>query len=193
MVKKDENKQSLRSVELKSKKSVEKTSKKVEEKVEEKELKGEAAKKELAVDTSEVVSDEVVVVETPIESENPSETETPEVSDNAEAVKVLDKFDFKSFNSGDTVRVHYKIIEGDKTRIQPFQGIVISKRGVGLSQTFMVRRVGADGIGVERIFPFHSPNITKMEIVRKGRTRRAKLYYLREKKGRAATKVKEAF
>ncbi len=174
--------------------TLKKTSKKVGEKV----LKVDKTVEKGAVvattvETPEIASEDVVSsVEVQKEANMPLGIEIPEVPDDAEAIKILDKFDFKSFNSGDTVRVHYKIIEGDKTRIQPFQGIVISKRGVGLSQTFMVRRVGADGIGVERIFPFHSPNITKMEIVRKGRTRRAKLYYLREKKGRAATKVKEA-
>jgi large subunit ribosomal protein L19 len=97
------------------------------------------------------------------------------------------------FRAGDTVTVHYKIIEGDKIRTQPFTGIVISKRGEGVSETFMVRRIGADGIGVERIFPLASPNIEKLVVERTGKVRRAKLYYLRQKVGRQATKVKERF
>jgi large subunit ribosomal protein L19 len=95
------------------------------------------------------------------------------------------------FRAGDTVRVSYKIIEGDKTRIQPFDGIVIGTKGKGISKTFTMRKIGADGIGVERIFSLYSPNITKLEVLKKGDVRRAKLYYLRAKKGRAATKVKE--
>ena len=95
------------------------------------------------------------------------------------------------FKAGDTVRVYYKIIEGDKSRIQPFEGIVISRRGENVSKSFVVRKIGADNIGVERIFPLYSPNIDKIEVKRKGRARRAKLYYLRKKKGREALKVKE--
>lgn len=94
------------------------------------------------------------------------------------------------FNAGDTVKVHYKIIEGGKSRVQPFEGIVISKKGTGVSKTFTVRRIGADNIGVERIFPLYSPNIDKIEIISYGKVRRAKLYYLRERVGKAATKVK---
>lgn len=97
------------------------------------------------------------------------------------------------FRAGDTVTVHYKIIEGDKVRTQPFMGIVISKRGEGVSKTFTVRRIGADGIGVERIFPLESPNIEKLVVEKAGKVRRAKLYYLRGKVGRQATKVKERF
>lgn len=97
------------------------------------------------------------------------------------------------FRAGDTVTVHYKIIEGDKVRTQPFTGIVISKRGEGVSKTFIVRRIGADGIGVERIFPLFSPNIEKLVVEKAGKVRRAKLYYLRAKVGRQATKVKERF
>ncbi|MBU1970465.1 50S ribosomal protein L19, partial [Patescibacteria group bacterium] len=85
------------------------------------------------------------------------------------------------FRAGDTVTVHYKIIEGDKVRTQPFTGIVISKRGEGVSKTFTVRRIGAGGIGVERIFPLASPNIEKLVVERPGKVRRAKLYYLRKK------------
>jgi len=97
------------------------------------------------------------------------------------------------FRAGDTVTVHYKIIEGDKVRTQPFTGIVIAKRGEGVSKTFTVRRMGADGIGVERIFPLASPNIEKLVVEKTGKVRRAKLYYLRGKVGRQATKVKERF
>jgi len=94
------------------------------------------------------------------------------------------------FITGDTVKIFYKIIEGGKSRVQPFEGIVISKKGTGVSKTFTVRRIGADSIGVERIFPLYSPNIDKIEIVSYGKVRRAKLYYLRERVGKAATKVK---
>jgi len=95
------------------------------------------------------------------------------------------------FRVGDTVRVRYRIIEGDKTRTQPYEGIVISKRGAGISKTFTVRRIGADGIGVERIFPLFSPNLVDVKVLKHGKVRRAKLYYLRHKKGRAATRIKE--
>ncbi|MFA6982006.1 MAG: 50S ribosomal protein L19 [Patescibacteria group bacterium] len=94
------------------------------------------------------------------------------------------------FGVGDTVRVHYKIIEGGGTRLQPYEGIVISKKGSGNSKTFTVRRIGADSVGVERIFPLFSPNIDRVDIVKKGKVRRAKLYYLRGKVGRAATRIK---
>ncbi len=96
------------------------------------------------------------------------------------------------FRAGDTVRVIYKIIEGDKTREQPYEGIVIARNGKGLSKTFTVRRIGADGIGVERIFPLYSPNIVSLNVTKRGKVRRAKLYYIRGKKGREATRVKEA-
>ena len=97
--------------------------------------------------------------------------------------------DFPEFRVGDTVKVHYKIKEGNKERIQVFQGIVIQQRGMGISQSFTVRKV-SNGIGVERIFPMHSPNIDKLEIVRFGRVRRAKLFYLRSAKGKAG-RIKE--
>lgn len=96
------------------------------------------------------------------------------------------------FKSGDTVRVHYKIIEGGKSRVQPYEGICISFRGEGVSKTFTVRRIGADNIGVERIFPLYSPNIEKIEVVSHGKVRRAKLFYLRGRVGKAATRVKAA-
>jgi large subunit ribosomal protein L19 len=89
------------------------------------------------------------------------------------------KTNMPSFNPGDTVNVHVRVIEGDKERIQQFQGIVISRRGAGMGSTFVVRKV-TEGVGVERIFPLHSPRIAKIELVKQGRVRRAKLYYLRE-------------
>ncbi len=91
---------------------------------------------------------------------------------------------------GDTVKVHVRIKEGEKTRIQLFEGTVISKKHGGIHETFTVRRL-AHGVGVERVFPVHSPIVEKVEIVRKGKVRRAKLYYLRDRVGKAA-KVKEA-
>ncbi len=91
---------------------------------------------------------------------------------------------------GDTVRVSVKIREGDKERIQVFEGTVIARRGSGVAETFTVRRVSY-GVGVERVFPIHSPNVAGVAVVRKGRIRRAKLYYLRDRVGKAA-KVKEA-
>lgn len=98
------------------------------------------------------------------------------------------------FRVGDLVKVTYKIMEGDElVRKQPFEGVVISKKGSDISKTFTVRRIGAGGIGVERIFPLYSPNIEDIEVLKKGKAGRSKLYYLREKKGRAATKVKERF
>lgn len=99
------------------------------------------------------------------------------------------KKEVPSFNVGDAVKVHVKVVEGDKERIQPFEGVVISRSGSGIRETFMVRKVSF-GIGVERIFPVHSPAIEKIDILKKGSVRRAKLYYLRTKKGKAA-KIKE--
>ena len=94
------------------------------------------------------------------------------------------------FNVGDSVRVHTKVIEGDKERIQVFSGVVIGKRGRGLNETFTVRRISY-GEGVERIFPVHSPRIEKVEVERQGHVRRAKLTYLRKRVGKGATVVKE--
>lgn len=94
-----------------------------------------------------------------------------------------------SFNSGDTVRVHVKVVEGNRERIQVFEGVVIKRHGGGLKETFTVRRVSY-GIGTERVFPLHSPRIDHIEVVRHGRVRRAKLYYLRERTGKAA-RIKE--
>ncbi|MGN1480471.1 50S ribosomal protein L19 [Porcipelethomonas sp.] len=93
------------------------------------------------------------------------------------------------FDIGDTVKVHVRIKEGDKSRIQVFEGTVIAKKHGGVSETFTVRRV-AHGCGIERVFPLHSPVVDKVEVVRSGKVRRAKLYYLRDRVGKAA-KVKE--
>lgn len=95
----------------------------------------------------------------------------------------------ENFSVGDTVKVFFKIIEGTTERIQVFEGIVIAKNNSGVRRTFTVRKISY-GVGVERIFPMHSPRIDKVEVVRKGRVRRAKLYYLRKRVGKAA-KVRE--
>lgn len=102
----------------------------------------------------------------------------------------LGKTNLNSFRVGDTVRVHYKIVEGDKERVQVFQGQVIRKRRGGVGATFTVRKV-SDNVGVERIFPSHSPRIDKVEVVSRGIVRRSKLYYLRDLKGKAA-RLKDA-
>ena len=93
------------------------------------------------------------------------------------------------FSVGDTVKVFFKVIEGNKERIQAYEGIVIARKRGGLRETFTVRRISS-GIGVERTFPVHSPKIDKVEVLRRGRVRRAKLYYLRKRTGKAA-KIKE--
>jgi large subunit ribosomal protein L19 len=98
--------------------------------------------------------------------------------------------DNAKFNVGDSVKVHTKVVEGDKERIQIFAGIVIGKRGTGLNETFCVRRISY-GEGVERIFPYHSPRVDKIEVERQGDVRRAKLTYLRKRLGKGATLVKE--
>jgi large subunit ribosomal protein L19 len=95
------------------------------------------------------------------------------------------KSDLPEFSPGDTIRVHVKIKEGDKERVQVFQGIVIARTGGGISESFTVRKISA-GIGVERVFPLHSPNVAKIEIIKQGRVRRSKLYYLRDLKGKKA-------
>ena len=94
------------------------------------------------------------------------------------------------FNVGDSVRVHTKVVEGDKERIQVFAGVVIGTRGHGLNETFTVRRISY-GEGVERVFPVNSPRVERIEIERQGKVRRAKLTYLRKRIGKGATKVKE--
>ncbi|MBE6886048.1 MAG: 50S ribosomal protein L19 [Oscillospiraceae bacterium] len=99
------------------------------------------------------------------------------------------KAELPEFSVGDTVRVSVRIKEGDRERIQMFEGTVIARKHGGIAETFTVRRVSY-GVGVERVFPVHSPNVEKVEVVRKGRVRRSKLYYLRDRVGKAA-KVKE--
>ena len=99
------------------------------------------------------------------------------------------KESFPEFNVGDTVKVSVNIREGERERIQMFEGTVIAKRGSGISSTFTVRRVSY-GVGVERVFPVHSPNVVAVDVIRNGKVRRSKLYYLRDRVGKAA-KVKE--
>ncbi len=99
--------------------------------------------------------------------------------------KTWSKKQVPSFNIGDTVRVHAKVIEGEKERIQVFEGIVIGRKGGGHREMFTVRKISY-GVGVERLFPLHSPFIQQIQVVREGRVRRAKLYYLRSRQGRAA-------
>jgi large subunit ribosomal protein L19 len=89
------------------------------------------------------------------------------------------------FEIGDTVRVHVKVIEGEKERVQVFEGVVIARKGKKISETFTVRKISY-GVGVERVFPVNSPNVAKIDVMRKGKVRRAKLYYLRDKKGKQA-------
>jgi large subunit ribosomal protein L19 len=107
----------------------------------------------------------------------------------AQVEKTFMREDTPTFGPGDTVRVHVKIKEGDKERIQVFQGDVISRKGGGTGETFTVRKISG-GIGVERVFPLHSPNIARIERVRTGNVRRSKLYYLRDLTGKSA-RIKE--
>ncbi len=95
------------------------------------------------------------------------------------------KKNIPAFKTGDTVKVHVKIVEGDKQRIQAYQGVVICRQNGGLRESFTVRKI-SNGIGVERVFPLHSPNVEKIEVVTRGHVRRAKLYYLRKLRGKAA-------
>ncbi|HUT85855.1 MAG TPA: 50S ribosomal protein L19 [Elusimicrobiales bacterium] len=95
------------------------------------------------------------------------------------------KKNLPSFGPGDTVKVHMKVVEGDSERVQVFDGIVISRKGTAISETFTVRKISF-GVGVERIFPLHSPRVEKIEVIKKGKVRRAKLYYLRDLQGKAA-------
>lgn len=111
-----------------------------------------------------------------------------------DALKLISNDSLKAeapvLNIGDTVRVHVKIKEGDKSRIQVFEGTIIAKKHGGINETFTVRRV-AHGCGIERVFPLHSPVVEKVDVIRSGKVRRAKLYYLRDRVGKAA-KVKAA-
>jgi large subunit ribosomal protein L19 len=104
--------------------------------------------------------------------------------------KEQQKTDTNSFKVGDGVRVHTRVVEGDKERIQIFAGVVIGRKGRGLNETFTVRRISY-GEGVERVFPLHSPRIAKIEVEQSGRVRRAKLNYLRTRKGKEATAIRE--
>jgi len=101
------------------------------------------------------------------------------------------RHDLPKFSPGDTVRVHAKVVEGGKERIQVFEGLVIRRAGGGAHETFTVRKISS-GVGVERTFLVHSPRIDKIEVNRRGYVRRARLYYLRDKIGKAATRVREA-
>ena len=105
------------------------------------------------------------------------------------AIEESFKKEVADFNIGDTVRVSVKVVEGDKERIQPFDGVVIARHGGNTRETFTVRKISF-GVGVERIFPLYSPTVEKIEVLKRGSVRRAKLYYLRGKKGKAA-KIKE--
>ena len=109
------------------------------------------------------------------------------ILDKVDAAQLRD--DIPKFRPGDTVNVHVKVIEGDKSRIQVFKGVVIRRQNGGIRETFTVRKISF-GIGVERTFPVHSPNIDKIEVVSRGKVRRAQLYYLRNLRGKAA-KIKE--
>lgn len=109
------------------------------------------------------------------------------------AMKVVEegyKKDIQNFRVGDTITVSMKVREGDKERVQAYTGVVIGRKGSGTRETFMVRKISY-GVGVEKIFPLYSPLIENIKVVKEGHVRRAKLYYLRGKKGKAATKVKE--
>ncbi|MCP1144023.1 50S ribosomal protein L19 [Lysinibacillus endophyticus] len=107
----------------------------------------------------------------------------------AEITKEQLRTDLPTFRPGDTVKVHVKVVEGTRERIQVFEGVVIKRRGGGISETFTVRKVSY-GVGVERTFPVHTPKIAKLEVTRRGKVRRAKLYYLRNLRGKAA-RIKE--
>ncbi len=107
----------------------------------------------------------------------------------AEITKEQLRSDLPSFRPGDTVRVHVKVVEGTRERIQVFEGVVIKRRGGGISETFTVRKISY-GVGVERTFPVHTPKIAKLEVIRRGKVRRAKLYYLRNLRGKKA-RIKE--
>ncbi|WP_093263315.1 50S ribosomal protein L19 [Psychrobacillus sp. OK032] len=107
----------------------------------------------------------------------------------SEITKEQLRTDLPTFRPGDTVRVHVKVVEGTRERIQMYEGVVIKRRGGGVSETFTVRKISS-GVGVERTFPVHTPKIANLEVTRRGKVRRAKLYYLRELRGKAA-RIKE--
>jgi len=107
----------------------------------------------------------------------------------AEITKDQLRTDHPDFRPGDTVKVHVKVVEGDRERIQLYEGVVIKRQNGGISETFTVRKISY-GVGVERTFPLHSPRVDKIEVARRGKVRRAKLYYLRDRRGKAA-RIKE--
>ncbi len=107
----------------------------------------------------------------------------------SETEKTWLRADIPAFRAGDTLRVNVRVVEGEKERLQAFEGVCIARRGAGVSETFTVRKV-SNGVGVERIFPVHSPMISDITVVRRGRVRRAKLYYLRHLTGKA-TRIRE--
>ena len=107
----------------------------------------------------------------------------------ADITKEQLRTDLPDFRPGDTVRVHVKVVEGTRERIQMYEGVVIGRRGGGISETFTVRKISY-GVGVERTFPVHTPKIAQLDVVRRGKVRRAKLYYLRDLRGKAA-RIKE--
>ena len=94
--------------------------------------------------------------------------------------------DVPEFGAGDTVRVHVRVVEGEKERIQVFEGVILKRKGSGVHETFTVRKIGSGGIGVERVFPLHTPRIAQVEVLRRGKVRRSKIYYMRGLRGRAA-------
>lgn len=154
---------------------------------------------EVVKETTEVVQEAPEVSEVSVE-EVRDKVEEPEISEEVieEVVEEEEVMPLKpgepkidEFRVGDTVKVNYKIIEGDKTRIQPYQGIVIAIKGGGVSKTFTVRKISFDSVGVERIFPISSPNIESLKVIKRGKVRRSKLYYLRERIGKQATRIKE--
>jgi large subunit ribosomal protein L19 len=112
----------------------------------------------------------------------------------SDIIKELEKQQFRAevpnFKPGDTVRAHVRVVEGTRERIQVFEGVVIKRQGYGLGETFTLRRMSY-GVGVERTFPVHAPKVDRIEVIRRGRVRRAKLYYLRQRTGKAA-RIKEA-
>lgn len=143
---------------------------------------------EESLENQETVAEQVENNEYQAEVAEVQENDVVE-SNEQESVEVVDK-NLNNFNVGDTVVVNYRIKEGDKSRIQPFTGIVIGIKNSGVSKTFTVRRMAVGNIGVERIFPVNSPNIESVVTKSRGKVRRAKLYYLRDRIGKSASKVK---
>ncbi len=152
----------------------------------------EASVNEEVKDDKEETSSEESTEEGDVAEVEEEELVEENISEEVEGIEeVKEEEKISEFRVGDTIKVSYKIIEGDKVRTQPYQGIVIAMKGSGISKTFTVRKIGADGVGVERIFPLQSPNIEKVALIKRGKVRRAKLYYLRDRVGRKATRIKE--